>query len=135
MNYFLFHLVLLRRVEKISSCVCINKLSCSFYLSIFAANPHDSSTWFNAAWPLFLDLIEQSLYLLWRHLTCYISVSKHEANSIDLQSSTPNPPRKLTQQDRVQLLEQLPRKLNFDVLDSITQVSKVPLVFSQNNIY
>lgn len=71
------------------------------------------------------DILEQSLYLLWRHLACFLaSVSKPEM-SIELGGDYNTSRRCSRRLVDAELIEQLPRKLSFDLLDSITQVSKV----------
>ncbi|VDD76337.1 unnamed protein product [Mesocestoides corti] len=86
-------------------------------------------------------VLEQSLYLLWRHVMCFVNVGGSrqevliEAEVRSNSSSTPRPPTRLPEVDHEHLLDQLPRRLSFDLLDSVTQVSKAPYLSSNDQLF
>jgi len=111
-----------------------------------------------------IDILEQSLYLLWRHLSIHLNKqSLFALESCAVGSGTigikpdflehslllstnrlsdtvaPSP----LQKDRIKMAEAdlqtlasvLPRRLNFDLLDSISQVSKAPYIGSSDQLF
>uniref|UniRef100_A0A0R3WGR4 Pecanex-like protein n=1 Tax=Taenia asiatica TaxID=60517 RepID=A0A0R3WGR4_TAEAS len=83
----------------------------------------------------FIDILEQSLYLLWRHLACFLaSVSKSEVSTEPVGDCSVS--RRCSKRlVDAEFIEQLPRKLSFDLLDSITQVSKAPYLSSSDQLF
>ncbi|KAL5110330.1 hypothetical protein TcWFU_004970 [Taenia crassiceps] len=83
----------------------------------------------------FVDILEQSVYLLWRHLACFLaSVSKPET-STELGADCNTLRRCSRRLVDAEFIEQLPRKLSFDLLDSITQVSKACYLSSSDQLF
>ncbi|KAH9283133.1 Nuclear pore complex protein [Echinococcus granulosus] len=83
----------------------------------------------------FIDVLEQSLYLLWRHLACFLaSVGKPEMPT-ELGGDCSTPRRCSRRLVDAEFVEQLQRKLSFDLLDSITQVSKAPYLSSSEQLF
>ncbi|KAM3173233.1 hypothetical protein ACTXT7_012908 [Hymenolepis weldensis] len=81
----------------------------------------------------FVDILEQSSYLLWRHLACFLaSAVKPEALSGFVSSASRQTPRRFVDTN---FIEQLPRKLTFDLLDSIAQISKAPYLSSSDQLF
>ncbi|VDO06336.1 unnamed protein product [Rodentolepis nana] len=79
------------------------------------------------------ELYRLSSYLLWRHLACFlVSAGKPEAQSNFVSGVSHQTPRRFVDND---FIEQLPRKLTFDLLESIAQISKAPYLSSSDQLF
>ncbi|VDM15815.1 unnamed protein product [Hydatigera taeniaeformis] len=83
----------------------------------------------------FIDILEQSLYLLWRHLACFLASVNKSETSLEPNGNCITSRHRSRRLVDAEFIEQLPRKLSFDLLESITQVSKAPYLSSSDQLF